>query len=113
MADVEVEDAPEEIPAEDPTDEKGEGEPEKQLSKNAKIAIAAVAVVLMVALGVFLFNQQQQKDFENDVEAQVLEEAKAEYEARRSSLPKTITLSLRSTKSIRLSYPSLTRAMAR
>lgn len=81
-ADVEVEDAPEEMPAEDPTDEKGEGEPEKQLSKNAKIAIAAVAVVLMVALGVFLFNQQQQKDFENDVEAQVLEEAKAEYEGQ-------------------------------
>lgn len=81
-ADVEVENAPEEIPAENPTDAKGEGEPEKQLSKNAKIAIAAVAVVLVVALGALLFNQQQQKDFENDVEAQVLEEAKAEYEGQ-------------------------------
>ena len=81
-ADVEVEDTPEEAPAEDSTDEKSEGEPEKQLSKNAKIAIAAVAVVLMVALGVFLFNQQQQKDFEKAVENQVLEEAKVEYEGQ-------------------------------
>lgn len=81
-ADVEVEYAPEEAPEEDSTDEKSEGEPEKRLSKNAKIAIAAVAVVLMVALGVFLFNQQQQKDFEKAVENQVLEEAKAEYEGQ-------------------------------
>lgn len=80
--DVEVENAPKEIPAEGPTDAKGEEKPEKQLSKNAKIAIAAVAVVLMVALGAFLFNQQQQKDFEKAVEAQVLEEAKAEYEGQ-------------------------------
>lgn len=81
-ADAEVEDAPEEAPAKDSTDEKGEGESEKQLSKNTKIAIAAVAVILMVALGVFLFNQQQQKDFEKAVENQVLEEAKAEYEGQ-------------------------------
>ncbi len=81
-ADVEVEYAPEEAPEEDSTDEKVEGESEKQLSKNAKIAIASVAVVLMVALGVFLFNQQQQKDFEKAVENQVLEEAKAEYEGQ-------------------------------